>query len=182
MNLCPKILTVSKKSNHSFHKTLCDEITLLAGLGVEGDAHMGKTVKHWSRVALDPTQPNLRQVHFIQNELFTELKQQGFTVKAGDLGENITTQDIDLLALPKNTLLHIGDHAIIKVTGLRNPCAQIDQFQKGLLKAVLGFNLDGSIIRKAGIMGIIISGGLAKAGDKINITRPPKPYEKLDRV
>ena len=139
-------------------------------------------VKHRSRVAANPNQPNLRQIHLIQNELFDELNQQGFNVKAGDLGENITTQCIDLLSLPKGTILHIGEHAIIEVTGLRNPCAQIDTFQKGLLKAVIGYNFDGSIVRKAGIMGIVISGGIIKPNDQIKTTLPPKPHQKLDRV
>lgn len=177
-----KILTVAKSSSHTFHKPVIDQITLLTGLGVEGDAHMGITVKHRSRVAADPTQPNLRQIHLIQSELFHELLEKGFTVKAGDMGENVTTHGIDLLGLPRGTLLHIGDDAIVEVTGLRNPCAQIDKFQQGLLKAVLDRDADGGLVRKAGIMGIIIKGGVVKPDDEVRAVLPPEPHHKLERV
>ena len=178
----PRVLTVAKSSGHTFHKPVIDQISLLTGLGVEGDAHMGVTVKHRSRVAADPTQPNLRQVHIIQSELFDELDGKGFKVEAGDMGENLTTKGIDLLGLPRGTLLHIGDEAIVEVTGLRNPCSQIDNFQQGLLKAVFDRDEDGGLVRKAGIMGIVIQGGVVKADDEVRAILPPKPHQKLERV
>lgn len=95
------VISVSKSDEHTFSKQVLHSITLIAGDGVEGDAHCGKTVQHRSRVKADPTQPNLRQVHLIHSELFEELKEQGFDVAAADLGENITTRGIDLLSLPK---------------------------------------------------------------------------------
>ena len=125
---------------------------------------------------------NLRQVHLIQAELFDELKAQGFTVKAGDIGENITTRDIDLLGLPRGTKLHIGKEAIVEVTGLRNPCLQLDAFQDGLMQATLDKDEDGNLVRKAGIMGIVLEGGEVKIGNKIIVDLPPEPHEKLERV
>lgn len=177
-----KVKTVAKGEGHCFSKPLVEEITLLAGLGVEGDAHSGKTVKHRSRVAVDPSQPNLRQVHLIQNELFVELAAKGHQINAGDLGENITTTGIDLLSLPRHSLLHIGRTVVLEVTGLRNPCAQIDNFETGLLKAVLGRDEEGELVRKAGIMSIVLSGGLVKAGDVVKIELPAEPHLKLERV
>ena len=173
---------MAKSASHTLHKPLVGGIRLLTGLGVEDDAHMGVTVKHRSRVAADPTQPNLRQIHLIQSELFDELRDKGFEVKAGDMGENVTTRGLDLLGLPRGTLLHIGDEAIVEVTGLRNPCGQIDNFQQGLLKAVLDRDADGGLVRKAGITGIIIHGGMVKADDEVRAVLPPKPHHKLDRV
>ncbi|OJJ21100.1 MOSC domain-containing protein [marine bacterium AO1-C] len=176
------VLAVSKSSSHTFSKYACDSIQLLTGLGVEGDAHMGTTVKHRSRVAKDPTQPNLRQVHLIQSELFAELTQQGFQVKSGDMGENITTQGVDLLNLPKDTILIIGASAQVKITGLRNPCKQLDAFQEGLMKAVLDKDEAGNLVRKSGVMGVVLEGGEVKPGDEIVIELPSKPYIKLERV
>src|SRR3954465_7205052 len=154
------VAAVSSKGEYSFTKPNRDSIMLLAGLGVEGDVHAGVTVKHRSRVAKDPTQPNLRQVHLIHEELFAEVSEKGFTVAPGDLGENITTRGIDLLGLPAGTLLRIGDDAVVEVTGLRNPCAQIDAFQHGLLKQVLTRDASGGVVRKAGIMGVVRQGGV----------------------
>lgn len=176
------VKSVSKSNIHSFSKNTCNKITLLKGLGVEGDAHMGDKVKHRSRVAKDPNQPNLRQVHLIHSELFDELKEKGFKVLNGELGENITTRGIDLLNLPKDTILTVGETSKIKITGLRNPCKQIDLKQKGLLKAVLDKDEEGNLIRKTGIMGIVIEGGEINTGDKITIELPKKPYIKLERV
>jgi len=177
-----KVWAVSKSNAHTFSKYDCDKITLLQGLGVEGDAHMGEKVKHRSRVAKDPTQPNLRQVHLIHSELFEELVQQGFQVKSGDMGENITTQGIDLLGLPTHTILCIGATAQVKITGLRNPCKQLDTFQDGLMKAVLDKDEAGNLIRKSGVMGIVLVGGEVKPGDAISVVLPEKPYMKLERV
>lgn len=176
------VLSVSISPSHTFHKSKCVSIRLLAGLGVEGDAHCGATVKHRSRVKADPTQPNLRQVHHIHAELFDELKTAGYRVLPGEIGENITTQGIDLLSLPVGTRLHIGESAIVELTGLRNPCMQLDQFQPGLMKALLGKADDGSLIRKSGVMGIVIDGGEVKPGDAIVVHLPPEPHRKMDRV
>jgi MOSC domain-containing protein YiiM len=167
----PHVLAVHLSPTHSFSKRPALSIRLIAGLGVEGDAHAGATVKHRSRVAKDPTQPNLRQVHLIHAELLDELNARGFTVKPGDLGENITTHGLDLLALPTGALLTIGS-AVIKVTGLRNPCVQLDRFASGLMQATLDRDANGNLIRKAGVMGVVLSGGDVQAGDSIQMQSP----------
>ena len=177
-----KVIAVSCSGVHHFSKQNQKRIRLMAGLGVEDDAHMGTTVKHRSRVAQDPTQPNLRQVHLIHAELFDELQLSGFSVAPGQLGENITTRGINILGLPTNTRLYIGDTAVIEITGLRNPCAQIDQFQSGLLSKVVSRDEHGSLIRRAGIMSIVLASGQVAPGDDIHIELPPQPYRPLDRV
>jgi len=177
-----RVVSVSSNPTHGFSKQLATGINLLAGLGVEGDAHCGVTVKHRSRVAQDPTQPNLRQVHLIHEELFEELRAQGFEVHPGQIGENITTRDIDLLALPAGAELHIGHSAVVRITGLRNPCEQLNQFQAGLTAAVLGRAPDGKLVRKAGVMGIVIAGGTVRPGDQIAIKLPAAPHRALERV
>ncbi|MFF3355324.1 MOSC domain-containing protein [Streptomyces sp. NPDC002917] len=176
------VTVVSSNGTYAFTKPNRDSVTLLAGLGVEGDVHAGVTVKHRSRVAQDPTQPNLRQVHLIHEELFEELREAGYEVAPGDLGENVTTRGIDLLGLPVGTLLHLGDEAVVEVTGLRNPCLQIDNFQDGLLKQVVGRDAAGNIVRKAGIMGIVTSGGTVRPGDPVKVELPAEPHRPLDRV
>ena len=176
------VTAVSRSATHSFSKANRDAIRLLAGLGVEGDAHLGTTVKHRSRVARDPSQPNLRQVHLIHAELFDELKVQGFDVAAGAMGENITTRGIDLLGLPTGTRLLIGGSAVIEVTGLRNPCIQIDRFRKGLMNAVLGKDEHGNLVRKSGIMGIVLEGGDIGPGDAIRADLPAEPHLPLQVV
>jgi len=173
VGLCP---------THSFSKPVVDTIRLLAGLGVEGDAHLGVTVKHRSRVRADPTQPNLRQVHLIQGELHHELAAAGFTVLPGDLGENVTTRGIDLLGLPTGARLRLGAEAVIEVTGLRNPCGQIDGFQQGLLKLVVSRDEAGNLVRKAGVMGIVLASGTVRPGDGIIVELPPEPHRPLERV
>ncbi|MTB50695.1 MOSC domain-containing protein [Lewinella sp. W8] len=178
----PTVRSVSKSATHTFHKNSADCIVLLKGLGVEGDAHLGKTVKHRSRVAKDPTQPNLRQVHLIHLELFEELEDKGFAVKPGEMGENITTEGVDLLGLARGTVLQLGPTARVEVTGLRNPCKQLDAFQSGLMKAVLDRDEEGNLIRKAGIMGIVLEGGEVTVGDEIRVVLPPRPWQKLERV
>ena len=175
-------MSVARDAGHAFSKPLVESIRLLAGLGVEGDAHCGVTVKHRSRVAANPAQPNLRQVHLIHAELFAEVAGQGFRVMPGQLGENIATLGIDLLALPTATRLHIGPAAIVELTGLRNPCAQIDRFQNGLLAAVLDRDAEGGLVRKAGVMGIVIAGGSIKGGDYIRAVLPAGPHRKLEMV
>lgn len=178
----PQVISLSKSDSHTFNKFNCEKITLIEGLGVEGDAHAGKTVKHRSRVAADPTQPNLRQVHLIHSELFDELVEKDFIVTPGAMGENITTQGIDLLNLPKNTILKIGTSAAIQITGLRNPCSQLETIKTGLMKAVLDKDDQGNLIRKAGIMGIVLQGGVVFVGDEILIQLPDPPLEKLEKV
>src|SRR5438105_2522340 len=156
------VAAVSRSDAHSMRKPNAAAIRLLPGLGVEGDVHAGTTVKHRSRVARDPSQPNLRQVHLMHEELFEEVREAGFTVAAGELGENVTTRGIDLLALPVGTLLRLGDEAVVEVTGLRNPCLQIDNFQGGLLKQVVRRDSDGSLRLKAGIMSVVLRGGVVR--------------------
>lgn len=178
----PKVISVAKSETHTMSKQQYDCIFLLRGLGVEGDAHCGATVKHRSRVAQNPLQPNLRQVHLIQSELFEELKKQGFTIVPALMGENITTQGIDLLALPRNTILSIGNNAKILITGLRNPCNQLNGLQQGLLNAVLDKDDAGNLIRKGGVMAIVLNEGEVKVGDLITISYPAEPHEKLTPV
>jgi MOSC domain-containing protein YiiM len=176
------VTAVSSNGAYSFTKPNRDSIRVLAGLGVEGDVHAGVTVKHRSRMAQDPTQPNLRQVHLIHEELFTEVGADGFEVAPGELGENITTRGLDLLGLPVGTLLRIGDSAVLEVTGLRNPCRQIDRFQDGLLKQVVGRDEHGNVVRKAGIMSVVKEGGVVRPGDTIDVRLPEGPHRPLDRV
>jgi MOSC domain-containing protein YiiM len=176
------VSAVHLDATHGFSKHTQPRIKLLEGLGVEGDAHLGLTVQHRSRVAADPTQPNLRQVHLMHAELFDELATRGLTVRAGDLGENITTRGIDLLALPVGSRLRLGAEAIVEITGLRNPCSQIDAFQQGLLREVAYHDEHGNLIRKAGIMGIVLESGEVMPGDAIALELPPEPHRKLERV
>ncbi|MCX5061526.1 MULTISPECIES: MOSC domain-containing protein [unclassified Streptomyces] len=176
------VSAVSSNGGYSFTKPNRQSITLLAGLGVEGDVHAGTTVKHRSRVARDPSQPNLRQVHLIHEELFEEVREAGFEVLAGQLGENVTTRGIDLLALPAGTLLRLGTEAVVEVTGLRNPCLQIDKFQHGLLKRVVGRDSDGTLQLKAGIMSVVVSGGTVRPGDPVKVELPDGPHRPLEIV
>src|SRR4051812_34805904 len=167
-----RVIAVSLRRGHHFSKTPSLSIRLLTGLGVAGDAHSGETVKHRSRVRRDPRQPNLRQVHLMHAELFDELRAKGFSVNSGDLGENVTTSGIDLIALPTGTRLQLGATAVVEVTGLRNPCIQIDGFQKGLMAVTLDRDADGNVIRKVGIMSIVLAGGDVRPGDPIRIELP----------
>ena len=176
------VVAVSRSATHSFGKPNQLEIRLVAGLGVDGDAHQGETVKHRSRVARDPTQPNLRQVHLLHAEFLEELKAKGFDVAAGAIGENVLTAGVDLLGLSTGTRLALGDTAVIEVTGLRNPCVQLDRFQKGLMAACLDKAGDGSLIRKAGVMAIVIEGGDVRAGDVIRVAPPVGPHRPLQPV
>lgn len=176
-----QVIAVAAGATHAFSKPLRPSIRLIAGEGVEGDAHRGTTVKHRSRVAVDPTQPNLRQVHLIHAELFDELAPKGFVVGPGQLGENVTTRGVDLLGLPEDARLAIGT-AVIAITGLRNPCAQIDGLAPGLMAALLDRAPDGRLIRKSGVMGVVIAGGEILPGDGIAVTLPPHPHRRLERV
>jgi len=165
-----------------FAKSNQGRIRLLTGLGVEGDAHLGQTVQHRSRVARDPSQPNLRQVHLIHAELHDELRTAGFVVSAGQMGENVTTRGIDLLGLPTGTRLRLGESAVIEVTGLRNPCLQLDHFQPGLMAAVLSRDEHDALIRKAGVMAIVLADGEVRPGDPILVELPPAPHRSLQPV
>jgi len=176
------VAAVSRSAKHTLVKSNQDSIRLLHGLGVDGDAHQGATVKHRSRVARDPTQPNLRQVHLIHTELHEELHTVGFTVSAGQMGENITTKGVDLLSLPTGARLRLGGAAVVEVTGLRNPCAQLDRIRPGLMAATLDRDEHGNLVRKAGIMGVVISGGEVRPGDPIRIEMPPQPHRPLAPV
>jgi len=177
-----RVVAVSRSATHTFSKNPETSIQLIEGLGIEGDAHAGTTVKHRSRVARDPNQPNLRQVHLIHVELHDELRRSGFDVCAGAMGENITTHGIDLLGLPTGTRLHLGNEAVIEITGLRNPCAQLDGYQPGLMKAVLDRDEEGNLIRKAGIMAIVIHGGTVDVDDAIVVELPATPHHPLQAV
>lgn len=182
MSMTGVVTAVSRNEVYSFTKPNRESVTLLTGLGVDGDVHAGVTVKHRSRVAQDPTQPNLRQVHLIHEELFAELAGAGFRVAPGELGENVTTRGLDLLGLPVGTLLRIGAEAVVEVTGLRNPCLQIDRFQDGLLKQVVSRDEAGRLVRRAGIMGVVAEGGVVRPGDTIEVELPDGPHRPLDRV
>jgi MOSC domain-containing protein YiiM len=173
---------VAKAPRHQLGKRPTSDIQLFAGLGVGGDAHAGVTVKHRSRARATPDAPNLRQVHLIHAELFDELAAKGFAVGAGAMGENVTTRGIDLLGLPRGTRLLLGEAAIVELTGLRNPCLQLERHQAGLMQAVLGRAADGSLIRKTGVMAIVVQGGTICPGDAITVTLPPGPHAPLEPV
>ncbi len=176
------VTAVSRSAKHTLTKPNLDGVRLLTGLGVEGDAHLGVTVKHRSRVARDPSQPNLRQVHLIHAELHDELRGAGFDVTPGQMGENVTTRGLDLLGLPTGTRLRLGETAVVEVTGLRNPCGQLDKLQQGLLAATLDKDADGNVIRKAGIMGIVLADGEVRPGDAVKVELPPEPRLPLQPV
>jgi MOSC domain-containing protein YiiM len=177
-----KIIAVSVGPRHAFSKPNQLSIRLVAGLGVEGDAHMGEKVKHRYHAARNPDAPNLRQVHLMHAELFDELRGKGFDIHPGDMGENVTTSGIALLELPRGTRLRLGDEAVVELTGLRSPCMQIDKFRAGLKDAVLDRDEDGGVIRKSGVMAIVITGGETRPGDAIAVELPLKPWDKLTPV
>ena len=173
---------VSRNPEHALGKPNVGRIRLIAGRGVEGDAHLGPTVQHRSRVARDPAQPNLRQVHLIHAELHDELRAQGFAVGSGMMGENVTTRGVDLLGLPAGARLRLGGETVVEVTGLRNPCAQLDGFQPGLMAAVLARDHDGGLIRKAGVMAVVLASGDVRPGDAVAVELPPPPHAPLAPV
>jgi MOSC domain-containing protein len=174
-----RVVSVSLSASHTMSKPVQGSIRLVAGIGVEGDAHRGATVKHRSRVAVDPTRPNLRQVHLIHAELHDELRASGFVLAPGEMGENLTTRGIALLALPAGARLRLGAAAVVEITGLRNPCAQLDRLRPGLMAAVLDRASDGSLVRKAGVMGIVVAGGEVRPGDPIAVELPVAPARPL---
>ena len=173
---------VSRSEGHTMGKPNEASIRLLQGLGVDRDAHAGVTVQHLSRVARDPSQPNLRQVHLIHAELHDELRAAGFEVAPGVMGENVTTRGVDLLGLPTGARLRLGAEAVVEITGLRNPCAQLDGLQQGLMAATLDRDAEGNLVRKAGIMGIVLVGGTVRAGDPIAVELPAPPHRALEAV
>jgi MOSC domain-containing protein YiiM len=176
------VTAVSRSGTHTMSKPNADSLLLVAGLGVDGDAHKGTTVKHRSRVRRDPSQPNLRQVHLIHAELHDELRAAGFEVSPGQMGENVTTRGLDLLALPTGARLHLGAAAVIELTGLRNPCVQLDGVAEGLMAATLDRDEQGNLVRKAGVMGVVLTGGQVRAGDSIRIELPDEPHARLEPV
>jgi hypothetical protein len=176
------VLSVSRDSKHRFSKPVCDAITLLAGIGVDGDAHAGTTDQHRFTKRWDPTRPNLRQVHLIQSELFGELAERGFSVGPGQLGENVTTRGIDLLALPAGARLHLGENALIEVTGLRSPCKHINGLQPGLLKAVVDVGAGRDVPQRTGVMSIVLAGGVVRPGDPIRVELPAGAHRVLQTV
>jgi MOSC domain-containing protein YiiM len=176
------VVAVSAKPAHGVDKPNRAAIRLIAGEGVDGDAHRGTTVKHRSRVARDPSQPNLRQVHLIHAELHEELAAQGFALAPGLMGENVTTRGIDLLGLPAGATLRLGAEARVRITGLRNPCLQLDGLRPGLMAACLGRGPDGEPVRKAGVMGVVLAGGEVRAGDTIAVELPDGAQQPLKPV
>lgn len=178
----PQVVAVAASSEHGFSKQTRPVVRLVEGLGVEGDAHHGRTVQHLSRMRRAPDEPNLRQVHLIQAELFQEMLPAGHRVLPGQLGENVTTTGLDLLALPVGTVLLLGDTAEVRLTGLRNPCRQIDAFQPGLLQRVLSRGDDGTVVRRAGVMGVVRHGGEVRPGDPVTVVLPAEPHRPLELV
>ena len=176
------VLSVNRDGDHRFSKPSVDEIRLVEGWGVEGDAHAGTTVQHRSRVARDPSQPNLRQVHLIDAELFDEVADHDFTLRPGEMGENITTVGLDLLALPAGSVLHIGETARVEITGLRNPCDQINGLTPGLMKEMVGRAADGTVVRKAGVMSVVLTGGAVRRGDRVRVQLPAGEHVALQPV
>lgn len=176
------VLEVHAGPVHGFSKQTAASIDLIEGLGVAGDAHMGVTVKHRSRVRVDPTQPNLRQVHLIASELLDEVNAQGFDIAFGALGENVTTRGLDLIFLPRGTRLSLGETAVVEITGLRNPCSQIENYRPGLLKHMIGRHDDGAPLLRTGIMGVVLRSGAVRAGDAIGVELPSGPHLRLERV
>ncbi len=177
-----RIVAVSRSSTHTVSKANTDQLRLIAGLGVEGDAHAGRRVQHLFCVAVDPDRPNLRQVHLIHAELHDELAASGFRVSPGQMGENVTTRGIDLLSLPTGSHLRLGNEAVVEITGLRNPCVQLDGIQPGLMSATLDRDADGGLIRKAGIMAVVLSEGVIRPGDPIETRLPDPPWKPLEPV
>ena len=177
-----EVAAVSRSATHTMTKPAAASIRLAAGLGVDGDAHAGETVKHRSRVARDPAQPNLRQVHLLHAELHDELRAQGFDLAPGEMGENVTTRGLDLLALPAGTRLRLGAAAVVEITGLRNPCRQLDGLRPGLMAATLARDDKGGLVRKAGVMAIVVAGGEVRPGDPIAVELPAPPHRALAPV
>ena len=177
-----RVMNLSLNPRHGFSKWPVESVNCLKGQGIEGDAHCGETIKHRSRVTVDPSQPNLRQVHLIQSELLAELNEKGFKLAPGLLGENITTAGVDLLQLPRDSVLQFGSGVKLRLTGLRNPCAQIEAFRTNLLREVVGKNADGVVVRRAGVMAVVEEGGALSRGERFVVIFPKLPHIDLERV
>ncbi len=177
-----RVVAVSLSRTHTFSKHPQPHIHLLAGLGVEGDAHCGATVRHRYLARRDPTQPNLTQVHLLQAELLETLRSSGFPLLPGDLGENITTSGIDLLALPASTRLHIGPAAVVEITGLRTPCVQMNHLRPGLMAAVFTYLPSGKKSPRTGVMSIVRRGGTVTPDCPIEIELPALPHQPMKCV
>jgi len=176
------VVAVSRSPRHRLHKEPVDAVKLVEGVGIEGDAHAGETIQHRSRKRWRPHDPNLRQVHLIGSELFEELAAEGFAVEPGEMGENVTTRGIDLLGLPTGARVRLGADAVVEVTGLRNPCVQLDRWQDGLMEATLDRREDGTLIRRAGVMGVVVAGGEVRPSDPVDVVLPPEPHAPLKPV
>jgi hypothetical protein len=176
------IRAVARRGPRAFGKEVCPEIRLIPGFGVEGDVHGGATVRHRSRMRRSPDAPNVRQVHLIHAELHEALAGAGFTVGPGEMGENVTTGGVPLLSLPTGTRLRLGADAVVELTGLRNPCVQLDRFRPGLMAAVLDRDADGNLVRKAGVMAVVVTGGVVRPGDAVTVDLPAVPYRPLEPV
>jgi MOSC domain-containing protein YiiM len=176
------VVSVSRSPVHGFSKEIAGEIRLLVGLGVEGDAHAGRTTQHLYRLRKDPAAPNLCQVHLLQAELFAELAEQGLAVAPGEMGENVTTAGVGLLELPVGARLALGAVAVVEITGLREPCSQMNRLRPGLMKACISRSASGEVIRKAGVMGIVAAGGVVRVGDAIGVELPARPWRKMGPV
>ena len=172
-----RVESLYRSAEHAFAKSPCDRVELVVGLGVRGDVHAGATVRHRSRVAADPDQPNLRQVHLIGRELLDALREEGFPVGPGRLGENVLTSGLDLLGLPVGTRLRLGERAVCELTGLRNPCVQLDPVGAGLMARLAQRGADGALVRKAGVMAVVVAGGDVEVGAAITVERPPPPTD-----
>jgi MOSC domain-containing protein YiiM len=177
-----RVIAVARDDRHRFSKPTREEITLVAGVGVEGDAHSGATVQHLSRVRRDPAQPNLRQVHLMHAELFADMAERGHEIEPGQLGENVTTVGVPLLALTRGTLLHLGEDAVVEITGLRNPCTQINGLSDGLMKELVSVDEDGGVVRLAGVMSVVVHGGIVRPGDSIRVVPPAGDAQPLGPV
>jgi len=176
------VVSVSRDGAHRFSKPAVEVVRLLAGRGVEGDAHLGATVQHRSRARRDPQVPNLRQVHLLHAELLDDLAGAGFALVPGELGENVTTRGVDLLGLGEGTLLHLGGTAVVRVTGLRNPCHQIEDHAAGLLRHVVRRSDDGRVERLVGVMAVVEHGGEVRPGDPVRVSLPAGPHRPLGPV
>jgi len=176
------VVSVSRDSGHHFSKPPVASVTLVENWGIDGDTHAGTTTQHRYLLKKDPTRANLTQVHLIQSELFAELAEVGFVVEPGNLGENITTSGIDLLTLPLGTRLHLGADAVVEITGLRSPCSLINKFQNGLMKALVTKDADGHVVRKSGVMSVVVSGGEVSPSDDVRVVLPPEPWIQLGVV
>ena len=177
-----RVESLSQSATYTFAKRPVPRARFLAGLGLEGDVHSGRTVKHRSRVAADPSQPNLRQVHLIHGELLDELTTAGYEVRPGSMGENVLTRGIDLLGLSTGTHLHLGDTVVLEVTGLRNPCVQLNGIGEGLLKRLAYRDESGELVRLAGIMAVVLAEGEVRQGDGIRVESPEGPHRPLEKV